>query len=55
MSEEMAKAILEAAIREHRCAEFMDCLFEGGSATVDPQGRLVLASGDVIAQLMGRG
>lgn len=40
MSEEMARRILEAAIREGRCAEFMDCLFDGGSATVDARGLL---------------
>lgn len=34
-----------------RCGELLECLFEGGSATVDPSGKLVLASADLIAQM----
>lgn len=49
MSEEMARAILEAAISEGRCAEFMDCLLDGGSATVDRgTGELVLATSEML-------
>ena len=49
-----ASRILIAAMRENRAAELLDCLFNGGSATVDRQGKLTLASADVIAQLMGK-
>jgi hypothetical protein len=45
----MAQAILTTAIAEQRCAEFLDCLFNGGSATVDHQTRkLVLIPGSAL-------
>ena len=52
MSEEMARRIFEAAIREGRCAELLDALFDNGSATVDATtGLLVIVSADVLKQL----
>lgn len=52
MSEELARRILQAAIDEGRCAEFAECLFDGGSATVDATtGKLVLVSGDGLASM----
>lgn len=32
----MARLIFEQAIKENRCGELLTCLFEGGSATVQP-------------------
>lgn len=49
MTEVMAARIFLAAINEGRALELLMCLFEGGSATVNPEGRLVLASAAVIA------
>lgn len=50
--EDLARAILAAAIVEGRCGELLDCLFEGGSATVDPAGKLCLLSGDALKAMM---
>ncbi len=53
ISEQMAHNILRAAMLEGRCAEFIECLFGGGSATVDStDGRLVLISGDLLSDLI---
>ncbi len=35
MNEIVARAILEAAIREERCGELLDCLFANGGCTID--------------------
>lgn len=44
--EPVARRILEQAMTEERCSEFLHCLWDGGSATVDlTTGRLVLVSG----------
>ncbi len=52
MPEPLARAILRAAINEGRAAELLDCLFDGGSATVDAvTGQLVLASSDILKKL----
>ena len=41
--ESVARAIFRAAIAEARCGELLDCLFGGGSATVDAgTGKLML-------------
>lgn len=53
MTEHLAAAILLAAVEEGRSAELLDCLFNNGSATVDPEGKLVLATNDTLQQLMG--
>jgi hypothetical protein len=43
----LAERILRQALDEHRAAELLVCLFDGGSCTVDARsGRLVLVSGD---------
>jgi hypothetical protein len=44
IDEQLARAILAAAIVEGRSGELLDCLFEGGSATIDRDGKLCLAS-----------
>lgn len=51
MTEAMARRILQAALFENRAGALLDCLFEGGSCTVDPNGDLVLIDGDVLASL----
>lgn len=51
--EAMATRILEAALRERRAAELLECLFEGGSATVNAvTGKLVLASAAQLRQMV---
>lgn len=52
MPEGFARAILMAAIKENRSAELLECLFDGGSATVD-NGTLVLATADMLDQFRG--
>lgn len=47
----MARRILHAALDEQRAAELLQCLFNNGSATVDPDGKLVLATIDVLNQI----
>lgn len=54
LNEGMAWRILVAAIGECRCAELLECLFEGGSCTVDPAGHLVLIDAAAV-RAMGRG
>lgn len=51
MDEATARRIFEAAITGQRCAETLECLFDGGSVTVDPDGNLVLLRGDALADL----
>lgn len=42
---DIATSILQTAINEGRAQELLDCLFEGGSCTVDViTGRLVLVT-----------
>lgn len=54
MNNAVARRILSQAISEDRCGEFMDCLFDGGSATVDATtGRLVLVSASVLSAMAG--
>jgi hypothetical protein len=38
LTELQAWEILTVAIDEERCAELLDCLFNGGSCTVDDRG-----------------
>ncbi len=53
ISEMLAKAILRAALNEGRSVELLECLFNGGSATIDAtSGDLVLADADIIQQLV---
>ena len=52
MDERHAQRILAQALLENRAAEFMECLFEGGSATIDGRtGRLVLVNGVMLQGL----
>lgn len=43
VSEGLARHIFESAIAQYRCADLLECLWDGGSATVEPTGWLVLA------------
>lgn len=45
------RRIFTAAIASDRCGELLECLFGGGSATVDPSGALVLASAEDLAEM----
>lgn len=51
----IARKIFMIALRDGRCGEVLACLFEGGGATVDPDGALILIAGDLIAQLAESG
>jgi hypothetical protein len=53
MTEGLALAIVRAAIDEGRAAELIDCLFDGGSATVDADDHLVLAPAEALAAMVG--
>lgn len=46
MLEEAGKLIFQAAINESRCEELLLALFDGGSATVGDDGKLVIASAE---------
>lgn len=51
----MAERIFRIALEDRRCGELLECLFDGGSATVDTHGRLILASAAALASLRGGG
>lgn len=51
VNEQMAQRILHAALLEDRAQELLSCLFDGGSATVDPSGTLALATGEMLAAM----
>lgn len=54
LTEAFARRIFEQAIRENRCGETLECLWGGGSVTVDAiTGKLVLASADMLKQMGG--
>lgn len=46
----VATRLFTLAILDGRAGEVLECLFEGGSVTVDRDGQLVLASSDLIEQ-----
>lgn len=48
----LARRIVAAAIAENRVAELLNVLSDGGAATVQPDGRLALATGNQLAQFM---
>jgi hypothetical protein len=51
INEVLARRIFDQAIIEERCAELLEALFDGGSATVDlTTGRLVIVSADLLNQ-----
>ena len=54
MDETFASNLLLRAIVEHRAAELLLTLMDGGSATLNPEGGLVLVGNDIIKQLGGR-
>lgn len=50
----MATAIFRKALADDRCGEVMECLFDGGSVTIDiVTGELVLVSAAALAQMAG--
>lgn len=55
MTEYEARRIFDAAIREGRCAELLNVLFDGGSATVDDDDHLVMLPADLLGQLAEKG
>jgi hypothetical protein len=51
--EPLARKIMETAIAEGRAGEMMDCLFSGGSCTLDrATGKLALISGDQLTEII---
>lgn len=48
--DDLARAIFTTALSTDRAGELLECLFEGGSATINRSGQLILASAAVIAQ-----
>lgn len=49
--ETMSRAVLTQALKENRAGELMECLLEGGSATVDPIARqLILYPGQLLRE-----
>jgi hypothetical protein len=56
LPEPVAQRILAQAIAEDRASEFLHCLFDGGSCTVDAvTGTLVLINGEQVKQLSSGG
>lgn len=54
LPEAFSALILQAAIREERATDLLECLFDGGSATIDSQtGALVLATKEQLDGLLG--
>lgn len=53
--ETIACMVFQTAINTNQCAALLDCLFEGGSATVDSRGNLVMIDADQLAQFGGNG
>ncbi len=52
--ESLAKYLFQTAIAEGRCADLLDCLWAGGSATVDHStGKLVFVTSEQLAELAG--
>lgn len=51
----MATAIFTVALRDKQAGELLQCLFEGGSATVDNvTGKLVMINGDQLNQMINK-
>lgn len=50
--DQLARGLFGAAKREDREGELLQCLFDGGSATIDAKtGKLVMANRDQLAQM----
>lgn len=48
----LAQRVFTIALRDHRCGELLEHLFDGGSVTVDPTtGALVLISHETLAMM----
>jgi len=55
MDEEFAAAILITALREKKAAALLECLFDGGTVTVDPvEKTLVLIPGEALERVAAR-
>ena len=52
ITEAFAVRLFNQAIAERRAAELLECLFDGGSATIQPDGKIALASADQLASLV---
>jgi hypothetical protein len=51
LPEDFSRLILQTAIVEERCAEMLSCLFQGGSVTVGPDGKLMLVSKEILDKM----
>ena len=49
----MAQGVFLVALRDHRAGELLQALFDGGSATLDPEGHLVIVDGEQLAAMLG--
>lgn len=49
----MAIQLFQTAINKGQAGELLECLFDGGSATVDPQGNIVMVTEKQLSQMMG--
>lgn len=48
----IAAVIFTVALRDHQAGELLECLFDGGTATVDRiTGRLVMLPGNLLQQM----
>jgi hypothetical protein len=47
----MAQAIFRTALNTGKAGELLHCLFEGGSATVDPNGKLIMITEDQLKSM----
>jgi hypothetical protein len=53
--EAMARTIFIHALAEERCGELLECLFDGGSATVDAEtDKLVMITAGQLAEMSQR-
>lgn len=51
--ERMAVNLFQTAINKGQAGELLECLFDGGSATVDPDGKIVMVTESMLNQMMG--
>ena len=52
--ERLAVNLFQTAINRGQAGELLECLFDGGSATIDPvTGEIVMVTEDLLNQMMG--
>lgn len=53
--ESLSQAILKAAIEENKASELIECLFDGGSVTIDGEtGKLILISSEQLDKIFAQ-